>query len=625
MKPLESDNDVTRKLTTVLYADVVGYSRLTGKDELGTHRAVMDVLDFVHEAIEARGGTVLRYAGDAILAEFSSVVAGVQAAVDVQAELASRNQGVPDDTRIHIRIGINLGEVLEDRGEIYGDGVNIAARLESLAPPGGVCITGQVAEQVSGKLDARFENAGRHQLKNIAQTIEVWCWPPECARGLRRHAGQRRRMLILGGTVAIALLGAIYWRMAPHETPPVPTGPRVAVIPFKNLSDDPDDAYFSDGLTKDINAYLSKFTNLFVLAPASVTAFRDNADCAQIRRELGADYILEGTVRRAGGRLRVTTAFTDAKVCRQLSAPGPFDRALDAPGVLDTQLEIAQKVAAAVGSADAPLFNARVQRAIRSHTPDSLRVYECVLLSYWFYENFAPDRHRKARACLENAAENELDYAVGWSRLAFSYIESKKYAIDTPPDWAERSRAAANRSIDLDPDNPDAYYALAILTQMTTQDLPEFQRFAERAVELNPNDAFVLADLGTWMGYAGQWEKGKEWVSRAMALNPKHQSWLHQIFHLDHYLKGEYRESRDAALKMNLPGNYMVQASLTAAYAMNAEPNKAERTLAHLLELRPDFPHDPRAPFRARGMPTELIEGLMEGLRKAGLRVEPAE
>jgi len=621
-----SEKPIKRKLTTVFYADVAGYSRLTGSDELGTHHALMGVLDCTDKTVRARGGTVLRHSGDAVLAEFPSVVSCVNAAVAIQTELHRRYGDMADDRRICIRIGINLGEVLEDRNEIYGDGVNIAARLESLAPPGGICITGQVAEQIRGKLDAEFGNAGRHRLKNISgPPIAIWCWPPERARALRRRAAYRRRMFALTGAVAVVLVVAASWLMTRLETPLVPTGPRVAVIPFENLSDDPDDVYFSDGLTKDINAYLSKFTNLFVFAASSVSEFRDNAGCAEIRREIGADYILEGTVRRAGGRLRVTTTFTDAETCRQLSAPGPFDRTLAASTVIDTQLEIAEKVAAAVGSADAPLFNARVQEAIRHHAPDSLDAYECVLLSYWFYETFAPERHRKARACLENATRSAPDYSLAWSRLAFSYIESKKYAIDPPPNWAELSRTAANRAIELDPDNPDAYYALAILTQMTSRDLDRFKSYAGRAIELNPNDTFVLADLGTWMGYAGEWEQGKEWVTRAMRLNPKHQGWLHQIFHLHHYIEGEYAQSRDAALKMNLPGNYMVQASLAAAYAMNGEQDKARRTLEHLLEIRPDYARDPRAPFRDRGMPAELVEALVDGLRKAGLDVEPDE
>jgi Tfp pilus assembly protein PilF len=322
-------------------------------------------------------------------------------------------------------------------------------------------------------------------------------------------------------------------------------------------------------------------------------------------------------------QLRITTTFTDAKTCRQLDAPGPFDRDLSVDNVLDVQLEIAKKVVAEVGSADAPLFNARVQSVIRRKAPDSLQAYDCVLLSYWFYETFAPDLHRRARACLEHAVEIDPDYSLGWSRLAFSYIEAKKYAIETPQNWAELSRAAADRAIGIDPDNPDAYYALAILSRMTGEDRGVFRNFAEKAIELNPNDAFVLADLGTWMAYSGEWEKGKEWVTRSKLLNPKHQSWLDYIWHLHHYLKGEYQEALDVALKINLPDNYMVQASLTATYAMNGQQDKAEQALAHLLAIRPDFSADPRAPFRTRGMPRELIEGLMDGLQQAGLDVPP--
>jgi adenylate cyclase len=620
-----TEQDVVRKLTTIFYADVVGYSRLTGSDEVGTHHAVMEVLDLARDTIKQEGGTVLRYAGDAILAEFSSVVSCVSAAVAVQTELAARNQDISKEQQVLIRIGINLGEVLQDRGEIYGDGVNIAARLESLAPPGGVCVTVQVAEQIAGKMDAVFADAGRHALKNIASPVEIWCWPAEKARSLRRLAASPRRRMWSAVAVFIAILVVIYVFVSGDRESSLPGGPRIAVIPFEELSSDAEDAYFSEGLSKDINAYLSKFTNLFVLAPGSVARYRDNVDCEMIRSELGADYILEGTVRRSQEKLRITTTFTDAETCRQLDPPGPYDRDLDVANLLDVQLEIAKKVAASVGSADAPLFNSRVQSTIRHKAANSLEAYDCVLLSYWFYENFEADRHRRARACLEKAVEFDSDYSVGWSRLAFSYLESKKYAIDTPSDWAEKSRAAANRAISLDPDNPDAYYALAILTQMTSQDMSEFQAFADKAIELNPNDAFVLADLGTWMGYAGEWEKGKEWVARAMLLNPKHQSWWHQVWHLDYFLSGEYGKSIEAALKMNLPGNYMVQSSLTAAYAMNGEQQKAEATLAHLLELRPNYGEDPRAPFRARGMPSELIEGIMAGLRKAGLDVEALE
>ena len=619
------EKNTSRKLTTIFYADVAGYSRLTGSDELGTHQAVMNLLDFAQNSIQTEGGKVLRFAGDAILAEFSSVVSCVRAAIQVQTQQISLNEDIPKEQQVWIRIGINLGEVIEDRGEIYGDGVNIAARLESLAPVGGICITGQVAEQIAGKLEIEFAHAGQHKLKNISKPVEIWCWPASAAGKLRRASKGTRQKVALAAIATIALIVLSIIALQNKVEIEVPTGPRIAVIPFQNLSGKPEDVFFSDGLTKDINAHLSKFSNLFVIAPSSVRDYTSEANCEDIRDDLQADYILEGTVQRSNENLRITTTVTDTESCRQLDAPGPFDRELNADNVLDIQLEIATKVVAEIGSSDAPLFNASVQKAIRGKVPDSLAAYECVLLSYWFYETFEAERQRRARDCLKNAVSIDPDYSLAWSRLAFSYIESKKYSIDTLPNWSERAREAANRAIAIDPDNPDAYYALAILTQMTTQDLTEFRNFADRTISLNPNDAFVLADLGTWMGYAGQWDIAKEWVAKSMKLNPKHQSWLWQTWHLDHFLKGEYKQSRDYALKMNLPNNYMVQASLTAAYALNGEQEKAEKTLQHVLELKPNYPEDPRLPFRTRGMPKELIEDIMSGLGKAGLEIKQAQ
>ena len=612
-----------RKLTTILFADVVGYSRLTGADEIGTHRAVMETLDLANTAIVTAGGRVLRYAGDAILAEFDSVVSCVDTAVGLQTALAQRNRDIPTDQQVQIRVGINLGEVIEDRGEIYGDGVNVAARLEALAPPGSVCISGQVAEQVAGKLQNRFVDAGRHRLKNIERDVAVWCWPEASARQLAR--GKRllngKRVAAVAGLVALLIAGWVY-TLLPKSEIELASGPRLAVIPFKNLSSDAEDAYFSEGLTQDISTQLSRFSNLFLIASSSLAEYRNGSDCVTIRDDLQAAYILEGSVRRSEDSLRVTTSLIDAGSCQRIESPGPFDRDLNVANLLDIQLEIATKVVAQIGSADAPLFNAKVQSAIRDKAPDSLAAYECVLLSYWFYENFEPERLRRARSCLENSLQTDPDYSLGWSRLASVYLETRKYDIDTPPNWEALSLAAATRALELDPDNANAYYVLAIRTQMTSQDTAEFTQFADRAVSLNPNDAFVLADLGTWMGYSGLWERGKEWVARAMQLNPRHQSWLYQIWHLDYYRQQQYQESRDAALKMNLPGNFMVQASLAAAYAMNGEQQKAEETLSRVLELRPDFAADPRAPFRARGLPPELIEQLMLGLRAAGLEVE---
>jgi class 3 adenylate cyclase/TolB-like protein len=612
---------VERRLAAILAADAVGYSKQMGIDEHAAFSALSVRREIIDAVIAQHGGRIFNTAGDSVLAEFQSSVEAVQSTVDIQNRILEINNGLTETEQMLFRIGVNFGDVMLDEGDIYGDGVNVAARLETLCPPGGVCVSKQVMDQVSGKLDVTFAKAGRHRLKNIVQPVDVWCWPAKHAGRLRRSTTSRRSVVALIVLVVIAVALGAHVLLDRTGERALPSGPRIAVIPFKNLGGNPDDAFFSDGLTRDINAYLSKFSNLFVIALDAGMRYRDNVDCATILNDLEPDYILTGTVRRSLDRLRVTTEFIDARTCRQLDAPGPFDLDLSLASVIDIELEIAKKVAAEVGSSDAPLFNAEVQHAISRMAPDSLQAYECVLLSYWFYETFAPERHRRARSCLERALETDPDYSLGWSRLAFSYIESKKYAIDTPPDWAELSRDAAYRAIDLDPDNPDAHYALAILSQMQGEDATVFRIFAERAIELNPNDAFILADLGTWIGYTGDWERGKELITRAKLLNPNHQSWWDWILVLHHYSEGEYDDARDIALKINLPNNYIIQAALTASYAMLGEDDKARRALAHLLEIDPDFADDPREPYRVRGIEPELIEGLMEGLRRAGMEV----
>lgn len=612
-----------RRMAAIMAADAVGYSRLMGVDEEAAYSSLSACRGVIDAVIKDHGGRVFGTAGDSVVAEFQSSVEAVRCSVEIQNRLREANHNTPEAMRMTFRIGVNFGDVMLEDGNIFGDGVNVAARLEGLAAPGGICISNQVAEQIGGKVDVAFAKGGRHRLKNIAKPADVWIWPPVRAAGLRRAMVHWRPAVGVAGLALVAVLLILAILGDSGGEVRLPTGPRIVLIPFATLGSNSDDAFFSEGLTRDINAHLSKFSNLFVIAPAAGSVYRDNADCDLIRNDLQADYILTGTVRRSLDQLRVTTALMDARTCRQLDAPGPFDRDLSLSSVLDIQLEIATKVAAQIGSADAPLFNAAVQEAIRRKAPDNLEAYECVLLSYWFYESFAPERHRAARACLERAVVIDPDYSLGWSRLAFSYIESKKYAIDTPSDWSDLSRRAADRAIALDPDNPDAFYALAILSQMLGEGAVVLRNFAERAIALNPNDAFVLADLGTWIAYTGEWDRGKEWVIRAKQLNPNYQSWWDWIWLLHHYLDGEYEEARDVGIMINLPNNYVIQAALTATYGMLGEAQKAEEALAHLLEIRPDYAEDPRAPFRIRAMEAPLIEALMEGLRRAGLEVVP--
>lgn len=574
---------------------------------LEASRSVIDA------AVTRHRGAIIMTAGDSVVARFPGAVDAVQAALEIQEELDASKADV-----FAFRIGLHFGDVSVSDKDVLGDGLNIAARLEPLAPPGAVCVSGVVADQIVGKVDARFTSVGSYRLKNIQRSVDVYCWPEKSARGLRRRRSARRGALGAVVAVPLAAAAAAFGLWMHTQTPAIPSGPRVAVLPFKEVGTPEDESYFAAGLSQDVNALLSKFSNLFVFAPSATNGL-SGQDCPSIRRELQPDFILEGTIRRIGDQLRITTTFTDARTCGLLDSPGPFDRDLSANSILDVQLEIARKVVAEIGSADAPIFDAALIARVESKAPESLSAYDCVLLSYWFYENFAPERLRRARRCLEQAVKSDPGYSLAWSRLAFAYIESKKYAIDVSPDWAEKAWDAAQKAVDLDPENANAYYALAIRSQILGEERSAFRNYARKAIQLNPNDSFVLADLGTWMAYSGEWETGKEWVTRAKKLNPRHQSWWNFIWQLHSYLEGDYSASIEYAQIVNLPGNYMVQAALAAAYAMNGNEEKAKQTLVTVLELKPDYAKDPEQPFRARGMQPELIEKLMEGLNKAGL------
>ncbi|WP_170575708.1 adenylate/guanylate cyclase domain-containing protein [Ruegeria atlantica] len=612
-----------RRLATILAADAVAYSKLMGEDEVAALADLTACRALIDAQISSHGGRIFGSAGDSVIAEFASPVKAVQAALAAQNGIAQANAEGRESGQLQFRMGIHLGDVMVQGENLLGDGVNIAARLESLAPPGGIIISKPVAEMVHGKLDVAFGDSGAHKLKNITQRINLWTWPPQKAV---RPAKQRdpKKLGSLAAATALVLGGLVYLVYPNEESFTLPTGPKVLILPFENVGGDPQDDYFSDGLTRDINAMLAKFTNLFIFAPEAGTALRDKPECEVIRNELSADYILGGTVQRSDDKLRVTTTFTDAKTCLQLQAPGPFEGDVSLASILDVQVEVARKIASLIGSSDAPLFKADVLQTIREKAPESLDAYECYMTAHWFYQTFALPEHRRARDCLLRTVEEEPGYSLGWSRLAYNYLDSKKNSYDLDPNWAQKSSDAAHHAIEADPNNADAYYALAVRSRLLGESMDVYRKHAERAVSLNPNDSWILADLGIFFAYSGDFETGLAWIERARALNPKLHPGYNYAAHLNAIMLGEYGEAIDILLAMGgrLPMN---QASLAACYALNGQQEKAEETVEYIKEQFPDYQLDPRAPFRARGMPKELIHRVMEGLTMAGFPVPPEE
>ncbi len=608
-----------RRLTAILAADFVGFSRLIGRDEEGTITTLKSYRKLIDDLISNYGGRVFGSAGDSVIAEFTSATDASRCALEIQRELKARNLDLPEKGRMNLRIGIHLGDVVADGDNLLGDGINIASRLEATAPPGGICVSKAVADQLSGKVDAEFAHAGAHELKNIANKVEVWTWPPELAVKPKRSAAIRWT----AATAVVATVTAIsaFFVFGRDDPRDLPSGARIVITPFETIGENKEDEYFAEGLTRDLNALLAKFSNLFVIAPEAGADFSSRKDCEAIRDALGADYILGGTAQRSDSKLRVTTTFINARTCRQLTPPGPFDMDLSIANVLDIQVEIARKVASQIGSSDAPLFNASVQQAIRDKAPENLEAYECYLLGFWFYQSFSIEAHRKARDCLLRTVKEEPGYSLAWSRLAFNYLESKKRSFDTDPDWANKARDAATRALEEDPDNADAHYALAILSRMTGEDKAVFFEHAKNATELSPNDSWILADLGIFLAYSGEFEKGKEWISRAKDLNPKLHPGYNNAWVLHAILQGNYDEAQKVILSWGTPKSTMSMASLTASYALDGEQQKAQEMARRLQNEHPEFLDDPRAPYRARGMPTELIEKIMGGLRIAGIEV----
>ena len=618
-----------RKLAAILAADVVGYSRLMEQDERDTfQRLRAHRKELFEPEIEKHHGRVFKLMGDGLLAEFGSVVDAVECAVALQHGMAERNTGVSEDRRIDVRIGINLGDVIVEGDDRHGEGVNIAARLQELAAPGGICISQQAFDQVETKVNLAYEGLGEHLVKNIVKPVRVYRVRGEAAPAPRRLPSKRRSKLtaIAAGLIALfAIGGAIGWYWTWDVPPPLPPGPRIAVLPFASLSGSPDEP-LSDGLTEDISSALSRFTDVFVISGDVTRQFSGvHADPREVGRILGVNYVLTGSTRRSEGHLRVTVQLLRAEDAEILSAEN-YDGDLAAAQVLQLQAEIAGQVAGRIASPTAPLWKSEAQRTreqLRGGRTDRLAAYECVLLSYAIYDSFSKDAHRQARDCLKQAVELVPDYAYAWSRLGQMYLEEYKYKWVSDPDPLGRARAAAQNSIELDQRHQDGYVVLALVHYMSETDFDSFYETAEKAIALNPNDAWVNADLGAWTSYSGDFKRGKALIERAKILNPDYPRWLDFAFFLDHYDKHEYIEAKAVALKMDLPKNHMVQAGLAAAYGQLGELDKAKAVIAQILAIQPEFADDPRAAFVARRMPDKLVESLMEGLRKAGLDVPP--
>ena len=477
------------KLTAIFYADTAGYSRLTARDERGTHRRVMAALDSASETIGAAGGTVLRYAGDAILAEFPSILNAVQSAIDIQNGLAESNQPLSADERIQLRIGLNIGEVLQDRGEIYGDGVNLAARLEAAARPGGICISAAVHDQIRGKIEAFFTDGGLENFKNFDKPVQVYQWSP-------------------GLDADTAADGA-------QADPALPSKPSIAILPFENMSNDPEQDFFAEGISEDIITELSRFRSLFVIARNSTFAFKSKAtDIREIGRKLGARYIVEGSVRRAGDRIRVTAQLIDAVDDKHLWAER-YDR--DIGDIFAVQDEVTRAI---VTTIEPQLISSERQRA-RRKPAQNLNAWESFQRGLWHIYQYSPEDNYRALEFLHKAVELDPDFAPAHAGIAFATYVHVITGTSTDRDAdLQKGLDAGRTAVRLDDNDPFAHVGLGRIQIVRAEHEQAIASF-DRAIDLNPSYALAYYGKAHSLWHCGRAAEAVACHDEAIRLSPR--------------------------------------------------------------------------------------------------------
>ncbi len=526
-----------RRLAAILAADVVGYSRLMGKDEAATlaalkaHRA-----ELIDPKANQYNGRTIKLMGDGALMEFPSVVEAVAFAVEVQLAMSARNTDLPEARQIHYRIGINIGDIIVEGDDIYGDGVNIAARLENLAEPGGICVRRNVRNQVRDKLDLDYEDRGEIKVKNIDRPIRVFSVvlddkaealvTPVVAAPIKTG---HRRWLAMAAVLVLGLVaagGLAWWQpWAPEVEPvpvkrmalPLPDKPSIAVLPFANLSDDKTQEYFADGLTDDLITDLSKVSGLFVIARNSVFTFKGKPVRIQdVAKELGVRYVVEGSVRRAGDKVRVNATLIDGNTGHHVWAER-YDREIT--DLFALQDELIRQIVSALA-----VQLTRIEETQLAHRPaPKFEAYDLYLQAHDGYFSGDEARMRESLELYEQAWTIDPTFArayAGYARLAADILRLRYARLMSSPVARKAAENAAMKALALDPTIPDAYSVLALL-KLVDRDHDAAVQSAQRAVALDPNSADAHTTLAVVLSYAGLPEAALETIRTAIRLNPR--------------------------------------------------------------------------------------------------------
>jgi len=574
---------VERRLAAILAADVAGYSRLMGVDEEGTLAALKAYRrDIIDPKIAEHHGRIVKTTGDGALVEFGSAVDAIHCAMEIQRTMAERNAATPEDHRIEFRIGINVGDIIIDDGDIYGDGVNIAARIETLASPGAICLSDNAYQQIKGKLALDVSDLGEQQLKNIAQPIRVY--------GVRYEAASVRPALTL------------------------PDRPSIAVLPVQNMSGDPEQDYFCDGMVDDIITGISRIKWLFVIARNSTFTYKGRAvDVKQVSRDLGVRYVLEGSVRKVADRVRITGQLIDAATGAHVWAER-YDRKYD--DIFALQDEITLSV---VGAIEPSLRLAEAERVKRKR-PESLDAYDFLLQAQPDVYTRMPEPSKRALVLLERALA--LDPTYG---LAHGYAAQCHHSIFLRGGLREENRAASIRhaeaAITHGQDDALAFSFAGFAIGMDKHDRAAAFAAFEAALAISPSSAVTYIQGSVILAVGGETEQAIEWAERGLRLSP-FDPWrtsAHFSIAVGRFHRGAYEEAADAARKavQASPGFSMPQMVLTASFAKLGRIEEAKTAAARLLELEPGFRYSLQ--FAGGNFKSELAASMGEALHAAGL------
>jgi TolB-like protein/class 3 adenylate cyclase len=594
-----------RRLSAILAADIAGYSRLMGADEEGTLAQLKACRrQLVDPKIAEYRGRIVKTTGDGMLVEFASVVDAVACAAAIQGGMTSRQVEVPDDMRITFRIGINVGDIIIDDGDIFGDGVNVAARLEALCEPGGLCISRAVRDQVRDKLAYPFADLGEQSVKNIARPIRAFGLTAQTIAALPEQNLPRP---------------VISTEPMPGEPKPLtlPDKPSIAVLPFINLSGDAEQDYFADGVVEDIITALCRFHRLFVIARNSSFTYKGRAvDVKTVGRELGVRYVLEGGVRKAGNRVRLTGQLIDTSTGAHLWADR-FDGRLE--DIFDLQDQVTANV---VGAMVPKLEQAEIERALRKPT-ESLDAYDYFLRGMAGIHQWTREATKEALSNFYRAIELDPNFASAYGLAARCYLlrKSSGWVTDRVGEVAETERLARRAGV-LGKDDAVALCTAGIALAYVVGELDDGAAFADRALVLNPNLAWAWLFSGWIKVWLGEPEVAIERVAHALRLSPQdpHIFSMQSATASAHFIAGRYAEAlswAEAAI-LGRPTFFLASCVAAASGAMAGRHAEAEKSMARLRRLYPEFRISNLKELLTTRRP-EDYERWVEGLRRAGL------